>query len=361
MKKIFTHSCFMLITFCSHAQLHIGTGINWKSTAGTYVVLDNMGLQHDATSASLDNIFRFTGNSNTSISGTTLPLFTKIETALTGASKIILQRSVAISQNLSFQSGLVDLNNNNIDIGTSGNVTGETETARIIGANGGYVQITTTLNAPTSINPGNLGAVITSAQNLGSTIIRRGHVPQVDGVTPNFSIQRYYDITPATNTNLNATLRINYFDAEVNGKTEANLSAWKSTDNVNWVSAGFSISSAVSNFVEANNISNFSRWTLSDKSIATGIFDLPSGKNSLHIWPNPYTEWVTISIESAKHIKANLQVFDMLGKMVYSQPLSILQGKNIFPVKIAVFASGIYQLKITGNDGSTAVVRVMKL
>ncbi|MBI2729290.1 MAG: T9SS type A sorting domain-containing protein [Sphingobacteriales bacterium] len=359
MKKIFTLSTYIFIAFFSNAQLHIGPGINWKSSAGTYVVLDNIGLKHDATSASLDNIFTFTGTTNVLVSGTTLPLFTNVNVALSGSSKIILQRSISISQNLSFQSGLVDLNNNNIDLGTTGSLIGESETARIIGAAGGYIQAIKILNAPASVNPGNLGAVITSAQNLGSTTIRRGHVAQTDVATPNFSIQRYYDITPTTNTSLNATLRINYFDAELNGKTEANLSAWKSTDNINWSYAGFSTRNAASNFVEANTIASFSRWTLSDK-FATGIFDLPNGRNSLQVWPNPFIEWITVAIESTKPTKANLQVFNMLGQIVYTQPLSILMGKNIFPVKIAAFAKGVYQLKITGNDGSSAVVPVMK-
>src|SRR6266700_2559381 len=113
MKKIFTLSYFILAAFCSNAQLQLGSGINWKSSPGIYVVLDNMNLQHDATSALLDNVFKFTGNINTSINGATLPLFSNIEVALTGTSKIILQRSINISQNLSFQSGLLDLNNNN--------------------------------------------------------------------------------------------------------------------------------------------------------------------------------------------------------------------------------------------------------
>ena len=53
---------------------------------------------------------------------------------------------------------------------------GEMERSHIIGATGGYVQIIMPLNAPAASNPGNLGATITSNKNLGSTIIRRGHV-----------------------------------------------------------------------------------------------------------------------------------------------------------------------------------------
>src|SRR5205814_2545154 len=133
MKKIFILSSIVFVAFCSNAQLHISSGTNWKSESSTYVVLDSMSLQHDATSASLDNIFKFTGNTNVSISGNTLPLFTNVNVALAGTSKIILQRTIDISQNLNFQSGLLDLNNNNIDLGTGGSVIGESELTRILG------------------------------------------------------------------------------------------------------------------------------------------------------------------------------------------------------------------------------------
>ena len=263
MKNILILFYFILTAFFSNAQLQIGSGINWKSSAGTYVVLDNLSLQHNASSASLDNVFKFTGNSDASISGATIPLFTNVEVALTGTSKIILQRSISVSQNLSFQSGLLNLNNNNIDLGTTGAVIGEAETTRIIGANGGYIQIINTLNAPNSANPGNLGAIFTSAQNLGSTTIRRGHRSQTNGVGAGSSMLRYFDIIPSNNTGLNATLRFQYLDAELNGLTESILTLWKSNNNTSWTNEGFTSRNTTANYVERTGINDFSRWTLS--------------------------------------------------------------------------------------------------
>jgi hypothetical protein len=70
------------------------------------------------------------------------------------------------------------------------------------------------------INPGNLGAFITSAANVGVVTIRRGHVSQ-SGAGLASSINRYYSITAENNTNLNATLRLKYFDAELNGQNRS--------------------------------------------------------------------------------------------------------------------------------------------
>jgi hypothetical protein len=263
MKKSFILCCSILTSFCSKAQLQLSPGINWKSSSGTYVVLDNIGLQHNAASAALDNVFKFTGNTNTFISGATLPLFTNVEVTLSGTSKIILQRAINISNNLSFQSGLLDLNSNNIDLGTIGSINGESETSRIIGANGGYIQITSTLNAPLSANPGNLGAILTSTQNLGSTIIRRGHQSQTNAGGGGSSILRYYDINPANNSGLNATFRFSYFDAELNSLDENGLVFWRSANNTTWTNQGFSTRNTAANYADKTGIDAFSRWTLS--------------------------------------------------------------------------------------------------
>jgi hypothetical protein len=262
MKKLGILFTCLLAAFNSVAQLQIGTGTSWKSEAGTYLVLDNIGLQHDAGSATLDNIFKFTGNTNVAVSGASLPLFSNLQVALSGTSKIILQRTINVSQAIDFQSGLLDLNNNNIDLGSSGSITGETATTGLTGSNGGYVQIVNTLNQPVSVNPGNLGAVISSAQNLGSTTIRRGHTAQNITGTGGQSILRYYDIIPANNSGLNATLRFAWRDAELNGLDANSLVFWKSADGINWSDAGFTTRNTAGNYVEQTGIDAFTTFTL---------------------------------------------------------------------------------------------------
>jgi len=127
----------------------------------------------------------------------------------------------------------------------------------MIGANDGYIETTAILNAPVAVNPGNLGAVISSGQNLGATVVRRGHSSQTN------SILRYYDILPANDIAIDATLRINYLDAELNGLDENALVLWKSTDSIRWTNIGYTSRDATANYVEASGISDLSRWTLS--------------------------------------------------------------------------------------------------
>ena len=256
---VFLFQCYSISAF---AQLQIGPGTSWRSDNSTYVVLNNIGLQYDAATASLTNTFKFTGNADVNISGANQPIFTNIQLAKTGSAKVVLQRSFNLAQSLSFAGGLCDLNGNNIFLGTNAVLINENENSRIMGSDG-YIRIINILNAPTAVNPGNLGAVITSAQNLGSVTIYRGVKSQVNNGGAGNSVLRFYEIVPTNNTGLNATLRFNYFDAELNGLTEANLVLYKSADNVNWSAQGYSGRDATLNYVEKSGINDFSRWTLS--------------------------------------------------------------------------------------------------
>ena len=272
--KITTSLFVLLACLTTSAQLQIGAGTSWKSDPATYVVLDDIGLQHHASSALLENKFRFTGGNDVAIEGTTLPLFGIIEINKTGTARIILQRSIEVRQQLSFISGLVELNNYSIDLSTTGLLNGEGENTRIIGANGGYIQIINNLNAPNSVNPGNLGAIISSSQNLGSVTIKRGHRSQTNSSGGGNSILRYYDLEPTNNVGLNATLRFSYLDAELTTLDENSLVLWKSINTQAWTEEGFTSRNTTNNWVEKTGINDLSRWTLSSPGNALPVTGL---------------------------------------------------------------------------------------
>jgi hypothetical protein len=245
--------------------LKVQSGAQIKTTGGAIITLQDMDLDNDGTINQVpgEGSFKFTGSLNNVISGTSQPLFDILDISKTGSAKLSLNRNINIGSSINFTSGLIDLNTNNIFLQPTALLNGESETSRITGTTGGYVEITNSLNVPSSINPGNLGAIISSFQNLGSTLIRRGHQSQVNGVGAGNSIFRYYDIAPTNNTSLNATLRFSYFDAELNSLAESNLQLWKSPDNINWSNLGFISRDISANYVEKTGIPDFSRWTLS--------------------------------------------------------------------------------------------------
>jgi hypothetical protein len=225
--------------------------------------IDDLSFINDGSFDQTAGAVTFTGTAASTIAGTVTPAFYILNLNKPGTTLQLLT-SIHINNNFQFVNGLLDLNTNNIFLLPTAAVAGETETSHAFGNTGGYIEIIQSLNAPSAANPGNLGAVITSSQDLGAVTIRRGHRSQVNGIGNGASILRYYDIMPANNTALNATLRINYLDAELNNLNENLLSLFSSNDNVNWNDLAFSAKSTAGNYVEQTGLNNFSRFTLSE-------------------------------------------------------------------------------------------------
>lgn len=237
-------------------------GNNVVQTAG-YIVLQDVSVVNNGTFNPAGGSVRFSGVANNSISGTTSPAFNILEINKNTGNQLSLQNNISIKSYITFLSGLIDLSGNNIVLSGTAYLNNESETSRITGTSGGYVQATATLNAPASANPGNLGISISTAQNPGITVIRRGHVSQQNTYGNGNTILRYYDILPAT-TPTSFSLRLNYFDAELNGLSEPNLTIVKSNNNLVWLQEGYSGGDALANYVEYNGITNYNlRWSLS--------------------------------------------------------------------------------------------------
>lgn len=267
MKKLINITMLLLGTTTLQAQMVIQSGATFITTGSAVITLQNSGLKNNGTlTQQPGGKFMFIGSNTDTISGiaSVASAFDSLQIAKTGIGKLVLQQTVVANAAVTFTSGNIDLAGNTLQLAPAAVLLGEQPASRIIdNAQGGYVTITRTLNAPTAANPGNLGAIITSTQNLGSTMIKRGHNSQVNVANTGNSINRYYDITPANNTAVNATLRLTYFDTELNGLMESDLNMYKSSNNTNWTTVGYTTRDASANYVEKTGIADFSRWTLS--------------------------------------------------------------------------------------------------
>jgi hypothetical protein len=266
MKKILLLYKILFLSLPAFAQLTISTGTQWVSGGNVNVVISNIDLVNNGTFSAGNSSMKFTGNQNSTIAGTSLPIFSILEVAKTNNAKINLGRNINVGFSINFISGLLDLNNNNILLNPAAYLAGESENTRITGINGGFVEITQNLNGPLSANPGNLGATLTSTANLGNVIVRRGHVPQT-GTGLSGSIQRYYSITPQNNSALNATLRLKYFDVELNGQNENILVTYQSNDNgLNWTNLSQNTRNENADYIEKNGLASLSLQTLGNDS-----------------------------------------------------------------------------------------------
>lgn len=267
MRSIFIAGLCMLLTATASAQLIINPGSQLILADNSYVELQNTDLVNNGNIASLGSSkFLFTGSNSSNINSTSTINFSDIEIKKTSNSSVLLQKNIGVTGHVIFTTGFLNLNGFDANLGSTGSLVGEQENSRVTATNGGGVLFSTSLNAPNAVNPGNLGAIITSAQNLGLVNIKRGHQQQSVNAGSN-SILRYYDISPANNTSLNATLRLNYFDAELNAASESILGLFKSDNGTTWSDNSFTSKSTVTNFVEKSGLNNLTHFTLANSGL----------------------------------------------------------------------------------------------
>jgi hypothetical protein len=255
----------------SQGTLELTTGAAINTTGGAYFVLDNMHIKNNGSfqQTSGNGMVKLTGGLDVNLSGNSPTTINELLMAKSGNAFNLLSNLVIVSD-VNFSGGILNLNNNKLDLGTTGLFLSESEISRAFTTGTGYIEATGSLNNPSVANPGNLGAVITSSTNLGNTIIRRGHKVQTGISGSNNSILRYYDIIPANNTALKATLRFKYFDAELNSLPEATLNHWQSPNLINWNLMGADTRDGIANYVERKTYGKFDRITLATAT-APGI------------------------------------------------------------------------------------------
>jgi len=255
---------FLVLYICAWPLFSTAQFMNNGATIvigpGTQLTINNCSFENNGTFNQTAGIVNFTGSTAGAIGGTITPVFYNLNLNKP-LSVLQLQNDIRINNELHFFNGLFNLDVHNLVLGPGALLINESVTSYAYGGSGGYIETTKLLNAPSADDPGNLGAVISSSQNLGSVIVRRGHQSQASSQGGS-SILRYYDIIPANNASLNATLNFRYLDTELNGLNENLLTVWKSSDQVNWSNLSRTSNSTSNNQVQKTGIADFARFTL---------------------------------------------------------------------------------------------------
>ncbi|MBO9635220.1 MAG: hypothetical protein J7578_19070 [Chitinophagaceae bacterium] len=367
MKKIML-AIFLLCSYAAvKAQLYVQSGATLH--IGGIVTLDNADLIRSSTSGAAiafepGSKILFTGNADNIISG--YIDFLNLEIAKASGSQVSLQGyNDAVRGQMIFTSGFFNLNNNTLLLGNTGQLINENENSRIIGPTGGVVQARLPLDQPAGIDPGNIGVAITSPKSLGEVTINRGYT--YPSPLPPHSIQRYYTINftdPANDANLDATLRLHYFDAETNGTDETKLVHWKYDDASNlWKQQGplSNITrNADENWVQLTSIGSLSAWTLAESTgalpLVFSLFNVTCNNNAAVIsWQTAMeintdhfnvqrsvngADWITINT-----LKAAGQSNSLLNYS-YTDPAPASSGKVFYRIQ---------SVDIDGSKNYTAV------
>lgn len=175
-----------------------------------------------------------------------------------------LANNVTVNDSLIIKLGTLDLGTRILTMSPTGHLS--ESPGNVVKGSTGYLVTTRSINAPSSLDVAGFGAVLTTSSNLGSTEIRRGHAVRTGG-----SIKRYYDITPANNSGLNATLKFRYDDSELNLRPEKSLKLFKSTNSGStWTNMGGTVNIST-NEITITGLSSFSRWTADSSGVSAII------------------------------------------------------------------------------------------
>jgi hypothetical protein len=271
MNRIFTIFLLLALSGNLRAQLYINGGVSFTLSGNAQLTLNNMDLINNGGLSTGTGSILFTGKAVNKISGVQNMSLYDLAVGKDSGS-VQLQVPVKVSHQVIFTEGLLDLNGNDLDLGTSGSLSGELNSDHITGSVGGSVLFTANLNAPNGVDPGNLGLSITSSKNLGPTTIRRGHETQTSSqISADSSISRYYDINPTLNTGLDATVRFTYLPTELNGLDATHLILYEEGSDSTWTSLGYDSRDTAGHYVQKMAVSSLGRLTLSPVSTPLSV------------------------------------------------------------------------------------------
>lgn len=276
---------------------------------------------------------------------------------------LTLSNDMTINNSLSLTSGNLNLDGKIITLGTNATLS-ETPGNTVRGISGKIVT-TRDIGTPSAINVGGLGAVITSGSNLGNTTIERYHSARSGA--GNSGVLRAYNIQPANNSGLNATLRFYYDESELNGIPEGNLILFKSPDGSDnsWTLIGGTVNTS-DNYVEIGGVNNFSYWTLSGTNNPLPVENeepgIPTRFNLYQNYPNPFNPTTNIKFDIPEASFVNVSIFNILGEKVAEIVNEyLIAGSYKLSFGAEKLSAGIYLYKITaGNFNFTRKMTLVK-
>ena len=106
------------------------------------------------------------------------------------------------------------------------------------------------------------------------------------------ALKRAFNIMPSNNSGLDATLRIDYFDNELNSQDPNLLNQWRKSSGATEWTPGNVPNKGTTNFVEGGPYKEMALWTLSADGTSSVGDLLP--QLSVKYYPNPIAKWKSI-------------------------------------------------------------------
>lgn len=213
----------------------------------------------------------------------------------------------------------------------------------------GTESISKTINGPLlNEDPGGLGCEMSTSTSINSISVIRGHTAYQNDQSE-WSVERWYQVTPSVNGGLDLSLRFHYDEVELNGIVEGDLEIHRSSNNgTNW-QAFISSADAGNDHVDALSIDSLALFTLFPSGI-NAVIEKPNTTSDIFIFPVPSAGEITISNISRIGQIEMVVIVDQLGRSQNVNSWKPL-GNDVIMIDTSFLSSAVYDLLILGKDG----------
>lgn len=359
-----TLSIFLLTAlapcFCGGQSLTITPGTQWVMKGPPQLVLSDLTFINNGTFIPDSSTVVFTGGNQTMVTiggsgnsgnGSSGTSFFRL-TVNKAYGMVQVQRDIAASDMVKIVKGNLQLFATNLDLGTTGYLSGEQDNAYVIGLDQGLVRASAYVDTFTYVNPGQLGLMIRTPVNMGLTTIERTNTSA--GVTGNVtSINRMYTVTAENNSGLNASVIFNYLPSELDYPFAGSSLSMYSADQFwgPWTNIGRDTSDTMGHLVIKFGLDHLHMLTLADTLDATKTFNA-----NANVFPDPTTGVFTVAIRSQVSKVYTIVILSQFGTVISSQTMLVKAGttRNL-TVNINNQPAGYYYC-LPDGPGSPAIL-----
>ena len=325
-------------SFCGGQSLTITPGTQWVMKGQPQLILSDLSFINNGSFAADSSTVVFTGGNQTMVtiggngnipgngsngtgSGTNVNSFFRL-TINKSYGMVQVQRDIAASDMVKIVKGNVQLFATDLDLGTTGYLSGEQDNASVIGLDQGLVRASAYVDTFTYVNPGQLGLMIKTPVNMGLTTIERTNTSTnvTNTVT---SIGRMYTVTAENNSGLNASVIFNYLPSELDYPFAGSSLSMYSADQFSgpWTNIGRDTSDTMGHLVIKFGLDHLHKLTLADTLDATKTFNATA-----NVFPDPTTGVFTLAIKSQVSKIYTVVILSQFGTVINTQTTLVKAG-----------------------------------
>lgn len=101
-------------------------------------------------------------------------------------------------------------------------------------------------------------------------------------------------------------------------------------------------------------------WLITKNNVSSKVSDVSVGQNSVQVFPNPIQDRFYIYMRNMASSTAGINLYDAVGQLVYSRTVPLVNGSEYLEIPSRQLASGVYFLKIWGDNGIKFMKKLVK-